>query len=135
MPEPNMFPFLRYEDAPGAIDWLVHAFGFEKHMVVPGDNGSMAHAQLKLGPGYVMIGTGSDQSGEIGKAVDDFRHIKQGIYVNIQDIDAHYQRARAAGADITREIENTEYGSREYSCRDVGGYYWSFGTYRPEEES
>ena len=54
---PNIFPCLRYEDAPAAIEWLVRAFGFEKHLVVPNPDGTIAHAELKLGPGVVMLGS------------------------------------------------------------------------------
>jgi uncharacterized glyoxalase superfamily protein PhnB len=56
----------------------------------------------------------------------------QGVYVAVEDADAHYERAKAAGAEITREIEDTDYGSREYTARDHEGHVWSFGTYRPE---
>lgn len=127
----RFFPFLRYEDAPAAFEWLHRAFGFEKQMLVPGPKGTVAHAQLRCGAGVVMIGT----------AKDDFMNMKtpkaaggitQGIYVHVDDIDAHHERARAAGAEIVMALEDTEYGSREYAARDVEGHLWSFGTYRPE---
>jgi uncharacterized glyoxalase superfamily protein PhnB len=59
--------------------------------------------------------------------------VTQGIYVALEDVDAHYQQARAAGAEIVREPADTEYGSREYLARDLEGHLWSFGTYRPAE--
>lgn len=126
----NMFPFFRYRDAEAAIDWLARAFGFEKKMVVPEADGTIAHAELQLGSGFIMVGSGGDWQGT--KTVEDIRDVKQGVYMYVEDADAHYARAKVAGAEITREIENTDYGSREYSVRDIGGYYWSFGTYRPE---
>ncbi len=58
--------------------------------------------------------------------------MSQGVYVAVQDVDVHYQRARAAGAEIVRDIEDTDYGFREYTARDLDGLVWSFGSYLPE---
>ena len=100
-------------------------------MLVPGPRGTIAHAQLRYGASVLMIGT----------AEDDFMNMKspkaaggvtQGIYVQVDDIDAHHARAKAAGAEIVLELADTEYGSREYAARDPEGHFWSFGTYRPE---
>ncbi len=124
------FPFVRYEDAPAAIEWLVNAFGFERQMVVPGEGGAIAHAQMRLGDAVIMLGTGHDRSHE--SPPTDIRDVKQGVYVYVEDVDTHYARAKAAGARILRPIESTEYGSREYAALDPGGYYWGFGTYLPE---
>jgi uncharacterized glyoxalase superfamily protein PhnB len=121
----NVFPALRYENAAAALEWLTKTFGFEKHFVVPGDRGAVAHAQLTTGAGMIMLGSGS---GEEGNAWDT---VAQGVYVRVEDVDAHYARAKAAGAEIVRELQNTDYGSREYSVRDPEGHLWSFGTYDP----
>jgi uncharacterized glyoxalase superfamily protein PhnB len=115
---PNMFPFMRFGDPDAAIDWLSRAFGFEQRAVHRGDDGVVNHAELSLGPGTIMLGPGDPGS--------------QGVYVAVDDADAHYERAKAAGAEIVREIEDTPYGSREYTARDLDGHVWSFGTYRPE---
>ena len=115
---PNMFPFMRYRDAEAALEWLSRAFGFEEHAVHRGDDGAIHHAEVALGPGIVMFGTGDPAS--------------QGVYVAVDDADAHYERAKAAGAEITSEIEDTDYGSREYTARDPEGHVWSFGTYKPQ---
>ncbi len=72
---------------------------------------------MSLGPGIVMFGQGD--RGE------------NGIYVAVEDADGHYEQAKAAGAEILRELERTDYGSREYTARDLEGNLWSFGTYRP----
>src|SRR6059036_1778016 len=109
---PNIFPALRYKNAPAALEWLGRAFGFEKHMVVPGPEGTVAHAQMKLGSGVIMLG-----SGKHGGANDPWDEV-QGVYVHVVDVDAHYARARAAGAEIVRPLQDTDYGSREYSVRD-----------------
>ena len=57
---PNIFPCLIYDDSHAAIAWLEKAFGFEKHVVYPGPDGSVAHAELKLGAGMVMLGSGKE---------------------------------------------------------------------------
>jgi uncharacterized glyoxalase superfamily protein PhnB len=124
---PNIFPALRYEDGPAAVEWLGKAFGFEKQMVVPGPDGTIAHAQLAFGPGVVMLGSAVEEPGK----PNPWARVKQGIYVYVADVDAHYRRAKAAGAEIVRELQDTDYGAREYSARDPEGHLWSFGTYRP----
>ena len=77
----------------------------------------------------------------IGSTRDDVMNLKspaavggatQGIYVHVDDVNAHHDRAKAAGAEIIMELEDTEYGSREYIARDLEGHVWSFGTYGPE---
>src|SRR5207249_1112125 len=104
---PNIFPALRYKNAPAALEWLGRAFGFEKQMVVPGPEGTIAHAQMKLGPGVIMLG-----SGKHGPGTDNpWNTVKQGVYVYVEDVDAHYARAKAAGAEIVMELEDTDYGS------------------------
>ena len=128
-----LFPFLRYRDAPAAIDWLVKAFGFEEQMVVPGENGTIAHAQLSVASGIIMLGTARDDELRM-KSPRDLGAVNQGIYVHLEDVDAHCERARAAGAEIVRGLESTDYGSREYTARDLEGHLWSFGTYRPSAE-
>ena len=127
MSNPNIFPAIRYQDAPAAIEWLARAFGLEKHFVVPASNGSITHAQLQIGPGMIMLGSKRD-----GKAsANPWDGVDQGIYVCVVDVDAHHARAKAAGAEIVRALEDTDYGSREYSVRDLEGHLWSFGTYDP----
>ena len=123
MSYPTVFPSLRYDDAPAAIDFLVRAFGAERHAVYTGDEGSVHHAGLRFGNGIVMLGSARPDApasrGEIG------------IYVAVDDVDAHCERARSAGAEIVRELHDTEYGSREYGARDPEGNSWWFGTYQP----
>ncbi len=114
---PNIYPFMRFTDADAALEWLSRAFGFEEREVYRSDEGTIHHAEISLGPGIVMFGQGDPAS--------------QGVYVAVEDADAHYERAKTAGAEIMREIENTDYGSREYTARDLEGHVWSFGTYRP----
>ena len=129
----TMHPFARYEDARAAIEWLGRAFGFERRMLVDGENGEVAHAELGVGDSVFMIGSaagpdiGVQPPGRVGSAT-------MGVYVVVDEVDAHCERARAAGAEITREPEDTPYGSREYTARDLEGHPWSFGTYAPGSE-
>lgn len=129
----TVVPAMRYRDAAKAIDWLCDAFGFERHLVVPGGNGTIAHAQLSFGNGMIMLG--SIQENEFGRLMRQPDEIggaeTQTAYLIVDDADAHYARAKAAGAEIVMEIKTEDYGGRGYSCRDLEGHIWNFGTYDP----
>lgn len=128
-----IIPGMRYEDAPGAIEWLCKAFGFERGLVVPGEGGTIVHAQLTFGNGMVMLG--STREDELGRLQQPPKRLggvnAQGIYVVVDDPAAHYRRALDAGAVIVREPEEQEYGGSLYQCTDPEGYLWSFGSYDP----
>ena len=124
---PNIFPVVRYKDGAAAIEWLGRAFGFSKHFVAPDADGTIAHAELSFGPGIIMLG-GERKTPDPKNPWDQ---VAMGLYVQVEDVDAHYARAKAAGAEIVRELADTSYGAREYSVRDLDGNLWSFGTYRP----
>jgi len=129
-PIQTIFPFLRYSDAAAAIAWLVEAFGCERHAVHEAPDGTIAHAELRLGGDIFMLGTAADDF--LGmKTPRQLGAVNQGLYVVVEDPDAHYARAKAAGAEIIMEPRDMEYGSREYGARDLEGNLWSFGTYRP----
>lgn len=129
---PRIFPTLRYRDAKAMIEWLERAFGFVRHAVHEQD-GQVVHAQLAFGSAILMLGSAHD---------DEFgRHVappqpgapqSQGVYVAVDDVDAHHDRAVTAGADVVMALADQSYGSRDYSCRDPEGYVWSFGTYWPK---
>lgn len=112
-------PGVRYRDERAAMEWLQEAFGFERHAIHENPDGTIAHAELRLGGGILMIGSGPDTE-------EPFC-----LYVPVADIDAHYERAVAAGAEIIRPLRDTDYGSREYGARDLDGHVWYFGTYVP----
>lgn len=124
--KPNIFPALKYKDGPAAIRWLQKAFGFREHIAYAAPDGSVAHAQMTLGGGMIMLGSAGKADARNPWATE-----RQGVYACVDDIDAHYAAAKAAGAEIVRELANTDYGSREYSARDPEGHLWSFGTYQP----
>ncbi|MET7377105.1 VOC family protein [Micromonospora arida] len=120
----TIYPIFRYPDPRAAIDWLGAAFGFRVHAVHEAPDGTVAHAELVLDTGMIMLGARADAPPR--PADDDWS-----VYVAVPDVDAHCAQARAAGAEIIREPFDTDYGSRDYSARDLAGNVWSFGTYRP----
>ena len=130
MSEQTIFPTLRYQDAPAAIEWLGRAFGFEPRMVVDGDGGAVAHAELTYGRAMIMLGSVRPPAEGEWSAVAPPAG-RGSMYVVVEDIDAHHDRAAAAGAEVVRALQDTGYGSREYSARDLEGNVWSFGTYQP----
>ena len=131
----SVIPCLRYRDAPAAIEWLCSVFAFESQLVVPNDDGSIAHAQLRLGNGMIMLGSVSNAESDYGRLIKQPDEIggaeTQSPYLVVEDADAVYQRARAAGAKIEIEIKDEDYGGRGFSCRDLEGHLWNVGTYDP----
>jgi uncharacterized glyoxalase superfamily protein PhnB len=128
----TFYPAMRYTDARAAITWLVKTFGFEEAVCYPGDDGSVAHAELRFHDGMVMLGSVRDDGYPI-KPPAQLGGLTASIYVAVPaaEIDAHYARTKAAGARLHSEIHDTDYGSRDYSAFDLEGYLWTFGTYRP----
>ena len=130
----TIIPSLRYRNALAAIDWLCRAFGFEKQAVYAGDDGVVQHAQLTFGNGMIMLGSVSNDN-EWGKRIAQPDEIggreTQCACVIVADADAHYARAKLAGAVIVDELEAKDYGGKGYSCRDPEGHLWWFGTYDP----
>ncbi len=132
-----IIPSFRYEDAPRAIEFLCNAFGFEKHAIYEGAGGKIDHAQLTFGSNFIMLGSASDDMSWPSHTPRQLGGATGGTYVVLEsdeDVDAHCERARAAGATIIREPESPEYGGRNYGATDPEGYLWSFGSYRPESE-
>jgi uncharacterized glyoxalase superfamily protein PhnB len=123
---------LQYEDAPSAIEFLCRAFGFERKAVYEGEGGTVAHAELTLGNGMIMLGSANDtEHGRLLVRPRDAGGVTMSIYVIVQDPDAHFARARAAGAQIMREPVTQDYGGRDYTCKDPEGHVWTFGSYDP----
>ena len=135
MPESHstVIPGHRYRNAPAAIDWLCKVFGFERHAVYEGENGTIAHAELTLGGGMIMLGSGKDDEfGRGFKSPTELGGIEtRSFYLVVADVDAAHARAVAAGATIIRPLQNTPYGSREFAVKDPEGHSWSAGTYDP----
>ena len=114
----TLFPILRYEDPRAAIDWLGRAFGFEVHQIHEAPDGTVAHAELRLGDQMIMLGPGEPGTGH--------------VYVVVDDPDARFERATAAGAEVVMPLTDTDYGSRDFGVHDPEGNRWSFGTYAPQ---
>jgi uncharacterized glyoxalase superfamily protein PhnB len=127
-PPPNVWPGLRSRNARALITFLVEAFGFEETAVY-GEGDRVDHAQLSWPPGGgVMLGSTREDpddtfNREPGTA---------GVYAVTDDPEALFARATAAGAEVLRAPEHTDYGSHEFSVKDPDGNIWSFGTYRGE---
>ena len=124
----SIFPTLRYDDARAAIAFLTGTLGFTEQHVTTADDGSVAHAELSFGDGVLMIGTRSSppDAFDTGRAV---------VYLAVDGadaVDAHHERAVAAGAEVVQELVDQPYGSREYAVRDPEGNVWSIGSYRPK---
>lgn len=134
---PTIVPTLRYLDANAAIDFLCEAFGFERHTVVPGENDTVAHAQLKCGNGMIMLGSAAvdDRFQTVQKTPNEVGGFAtQSPYVVVPDIRAHYERAKAAGAQIVDDYSEKDYGGAGYSCIDPERNLWHFGDYDPFAE-
>lgn len=129
----SVIPTIRYNDARVAIEWLCKAFGFEERLVVPGEGGTIAHAQLVFGNGMIMVGSVRDDGlGKLQKPPSDLNGcVSQSPYIIVEDADKHYARTRAAGAQIVTEIKDEDFGGRGYSFHDSEGHLWNFGTYDP----
>lgn len=130
----TVVPALRYRDATAAIDFLCEVIGFERHLVVPGPNGTVAHAQLALGGGMLMLGS-VDNGSEYGRRIRQPDEIggfeTQSAYVVVADADAVHARAQAAGWTIVIALKDEDYGGRGFSCLDPEGRLWNVGTYDP----
>ena len=117
-------PYLYYRDILAAVAWLEAAFGFEKILEEHTERGTI-HAEMRLGSGVIMMGQGGKEfeeaaaGGRVGQSM--------GTFVWVDDVDAHYARARAHGAEITYELTDQAYG-RNYGARDPEGHDWFFTT-------
>lgn len=115
-------PYLLYEDLDAAVEWLTKAFGFTESLRMTDEQGRANHAELKLGDGVVMMGRpGSDY-----RNPKHLGGVTQLVYVYVDDVDAHHEGAKAAGARILRDPEDQFYGDRTYGAEDPEGHHWSF---------
>ncbi|GGP68014.1 VOC family protein [Streptomyces abikoensis] len=126
---PAISPALLYHDAKAAIRLLTEAFGFEQSALYESEDGTVLHAELVYGNGIVMIGS-KGRGGVFDEAMAGGG--PSGVYVVVEDTDAHHRRAVEHGAEIVMPPTDQEYGSRDYMARDAEGNVWSFGTYAPK---
>ena len=121
MPQ-TITPYLLYEDCGGTLDWLSRAFGFREVLRHRSPDGNVWHAEMEFGGATIYLGDPGDDyrnPSRLGGAT-------QSLYVLVEDVDAHFDGARAAGAEIVEEPKDTEYGDRRYGARDPEGHEWFF---------
>jgi uncharacterized glyoxalase superfamily protein PhnB len=129
---PRISSSLIYEDPHAAIDWLCRAFGFEVRLKVEGDDGSVHHSELTFGEGLIMVSPPKPEKYPGRRAPTQVGGANtQNMMVYVDDVEAHYKRAKDAGAVIVMEPETHDYGDdywadRGYECRDIGGHHWWF---------
>ncbi len=133
LPAPSLVPLMRYRDVSAAIEWLCTALGFEKQVAVSDPDGGVYYAQVTYGNSLVMLGSVRDtELDKLMRQPDEVGGIEtQSCYLVVEDADAHYARATAAGAEIVLDIKSDGLGRRGYSCKDPEGHIWNFGTYNP----
>ena len=117
---------LCYRDPKAALKWLEAAFGFETVMLIEDNDGNLAHSEMRFGDSLIMIGNEWTAQHKSPASIDGFN--TQTVHIQLEgDIDAHCERARAAGAEILMEPEDQFYGDRSYRCRDLEGHFWTVG--------
>jgi uncharacterized glyoxalase superfamily protein PhnB len=133
MAQPDLIiPTLRYRDPAQALQWLYKTLGFQPHFVAD-EAGKVVHAQIRRGNRLLFLGPDSANDKYGMHSPLSLNGTNQCVYVAItENVDHHCAHARLMGAEIMTEPYDTPYGSREYSCRDLEGHIWCFGTYRGE---
>ena len=130
----TIIPSFRYHDAHAAIDWLERILGFSRKSVFEGPNGTVAHAELTLGQGMIMLGSASNTNpyaGQMAQPQDLDGKVTSPVYVVVPDCNPVYARVKAEGAEILGELKTMDYGGQSFSVRDPEGYLWSVGEYDP----
>ena len=123
---PRVTPYLHYEDVAAALDWLSKAFGLTERLRIPGPDGKIGHAEMVLEEGVVMMGMPMEEyenprkRGGLPTAT---------VYIYVDDVDSHFERARSAGAEILRQPTDEFYGDRVYGAADPEGQRWFFATH------
>jgi uncharacterized glyoxalase superfamily protein PhnB len=133
----RLVPFLGYEDAAAAIDWLSAAFGATEKAEArrSGADGTIGHAELDLEGSTIFLSTPAGYVGsrkhrescEVERRMHDNPWVIDGLFVEVDDLDAHFARAVEAGATILREPEEPGVGFRIYTTEDLEGHRWMFG--------
>ena len=129
----TIMPAMRYRDANAAIEWLCNVFGFERHAVYPGPNNTVGHAELTLGGGMIMLGSGKDD--EYGRASNHHRNLatkKLAAFTSLCPMPMRSTPApRLPAARLSVNFKTPITGSREFWVKDPEGHCWSVGTYNP----
>ena len=128
-------PGLLYHNAPAMIEWLCEAFGFEKKLIIEGENKTISHAHLIIGNSGIMLSSAENYPHpafcKTPKEIGGVGTVE--IIVYIKEVDKHYENAKLNNAEIIMDIEDKLYGGRGYSCKDKEGHIWVFSSYNPYE--
>jgi uncharacterized glyoxalase superfamily protein PhnB len=129
----SVVPILRYVDAERAIAWLCAAFGFEVFLKVPGPSGRVEHARLVLGDGMIMLASLGRDGGFDARFQSPSKAggVTQCTSMIVSDVDRIYGMAKSAGARIVEDIHDFQLGGRMFSCEDLEGHVWVFGSHDP----
>jgi uncharacterized glyoxalase superfamily protein PhnB len=133
VPTDVVLPHITYENVAQALVWLTTAFGFTEHYRYGQPGGRVDGAQMHLGDAWIMLNNarpGCASPAQVG-------HQTQSLTVFLNDVDAHFEKAKAAGAKIVEDLHETEYGERQYGVEDLEGHHWLFSRHvrdvSPEE--
>ncbi|TMD40351.1 MAG: aminotransferase [Chloroflexi bacterium] len=131
---PAVIPMIAYENGPAAMDWLARAFGFRERARMLGENGRLSHGEMEAGDGMIMLATPSPhyrgpkhhrEECEQAQRWSEVPYIIDGVLVYVDDVDAHFHRAKEAGARILSPVEQGQEGKR-YRAEDIEGHRWMF---------
>jgi uncharacterized glyoxalase superfamily protein PhnB len=123
-PFPSLSSAICYLDPRAALAFLEEAFGFEVSMLIEDGEGNIAHSEMRFGEAVVMIGNEWSADHKSPKSLGGKN--TQTVHIQVTtDVDAHCERARAAGFEIIVEPETQFYGDRTYRCRDPEGHIWT----------
>lgn len=122
---PRITPHLFYDDVAAAMDWLVKAFGFEVRLRMTDKDGGVVHGELEVADSLVMLGLAAENPDWVSPQTNQGR-IDARLYIFVDNVDAHYERAVKAGAKIIREPAEQFWGDRVYECIDPEGHRWKF---------
>lgn len=121
-PMPRITPYLLYEDAGAALDWLADAFGCRERNRMAGPDGKVTHAEVEFADSLFMLGCP-------GPDYKNPKHLgasTQSLYIYVDDVDAIFARATGAGAEVLEEPNDQPYGDRRCGVADPEGHRWYF---------
>jgi uncharacterized glyoxalase superfamily protein PhnB len=131
---PAVIPMIAYENGPAAMDWLSRAFGFREKTRMTAPDGRLSHGEMDTGGGMIMLATPSPhyhgpkrhrEECEPARQWSEVPYIIDGVLVYVDDVTAHFERAKAAGATILSAPEEASEGKR-YRAEDLEGHRWMF---------
>lgn len=131
---PDVIPMISYEDGIAALEWLSHAFGFRERERMLSPDGTLVHAELEAGSGLIMLATATPDYQSPKRLQEQYAQARKwsavpwvidGVLVHVEDVEAHYERAKKAGAVLLSELEDGP-PARRYRAEDLEGHRWMF---------